>query len=194
MYHFQKVFSNFALEMAKKQIKLDDKTFELAIPEATILEAVKGVAERLKADYRDKNPVFVVVLSGAFIFASDLFRFVDYPCQFSFVKLASYEGGASSGIVSEQLAVDDMVRGRHVVVVEDIVEKGLTMDFLLHRIRERHPASVEICALSAKPEKLEVPGLQIKYVGMTLPEAFIVGYGLDYNDQGRHLRDIYSLV
>lgn len=180
--------------MSKKQIILNGKTFELTIPENTILSAVRGVAERLKADYEDKNPVFVVVLSGAFVFASDLFRMVDYPCQITFVKLASYEGTASCGTISEQLPVDSTVSGRHVVVIEDIVEKGYTMEYLLQRIRQHQPASVEVCALSAKPHKQEVQGLHIKYVGMTLPDAFIVGYGLDYDQQGRHLRDIYSLV
>lgn len=180
--------------MSKKQIILNGKTFELTIPESTILSAVRGVAERLKADYEDKNPVFVVVLSGAFVFASDLFRMVDYPCQITFVKLASYEGTSSCGTISEQLPVDSTVSGRHVVVIEDIVEKGYTMEYLLQRIRQQQPASVEVCALSAKPHKQEVQGLHIKYVGMTLPDAFIVGYGLDYDQQGRHLRDIYSLV
>ena len=180
--------------MSMKQIILNGKTFELTIPESTILAAVKGVAERLKADYEDKNPVFVVVLSGAFVFAADLFRMVDYPCQITFVKLASYEGTTSCGTISEKLAIDDSVSGRHVVVIEDIVEKGYTMEYLLQRIRQQQPASVEVCALSAKPHKLQVRGLNVKYVGMTLPDAFIVGYGLDYDQQGRHLRDIYSLV
>lgn len=192
---FSKSFSNFALEMANRQITIHDKTFELTIPEATIMQAVKRVVEQLKEDYADKTPVFVTVLNGAFVFASDVFRLVDFPCQMVFAKLSSYDGLSSTGTITEQLPLDcDNIRGRHVVVLEDIVEKGYTMDYLLRRIWACHPASVEVCALSCKPERIMVPGLKVKYVGMKLPEAFIVGYGLDYNQQGRNLRDIYSLV
>lgn len=180
--------------MANKRITINDKTFELTIPESTIQEAVKAVADRIRDDYGDKNPVFVVVLNGAFAFASDLFRHVDYPSLVSFVKLSSYAGLSSCGTITEQLPVTDIVKGRHVVIVEDIVERGYTMEHLIKSIKEHEAASVEICAFSFKPERLEVPGLEVKYVGMTLPEAFIVGYGLDYNNQGRLLRDIYSLV
>lgn len=180
--------------MGNKRITINDKTFELSIPEATIQEAVKAVAERIKADYGDKNPVFVVVLNGAFIFASDLFRHVDYPSSVAFVKVSSYAGLSSCGKISEQLPIPAMVKGRHVVVLEDIVERGYTMEYILDKIREQGAASVEICAFSFKPHRLAVPELKVKYVGMTLPDAFIVGYGLDYNDEGRLLRDIYSLV
>lgn len=180
--------------MANKQITVKGKTFELFVPEATIMEAVKGLAERLKADYSDKNPVFLVVLSGAFVFASDLFRLVDYPSEITFVKFTSYDGLASSGKIMEQLAVTDIVKDRHVIIVEDIVETGITMDYLLRRVKEHKPASVEVCVLSFKPEKLEVPELNIKYVGMKIPEAFLVGYGFDYDQQCRYLRDVYALV
>lgn len=180
--------------MGNKRITINDKTFELTIPEATIQEAVKNVANRIKDDYGDKNPVFIVVLNGAFMFASDLFRHVDYPSLVAFVKVSSYSGLASCGTISEQLPVTDIVKGRHVVIVEDIVERGYTMDYIINSIKEHGAESVEICAFSFKPDRLEVPGLQVKYVGMTLPEAFIVGYGLDYNNQGRLLHDIYSLV
>lgn len=180
--------------MGNKRITINDKTFELTIPEARIQEAVKGVADRIKADYGDKNPVFVVVLNGAFVFASDLFRHVDYPSSVAFVKVSSYSGLASCGTISEQLPVTDIVKGRHVVIVEDIVERGYTMEYIIDKIKEQQAASVEICSFSFKPERVEVEGLQVKYVGMTLPEAFIVGYGLDYNNEGRLLRDIYSLV
>lgn len=177
-----------------KTIQLKDKTFEVSISESEIMEAVKNVAEKLREDYSDKNPVFVIVLSGAFIFASDIIRMVDYPCQIAFTKLTSYSGTASTGKIVEQLAVTENLSGRHVVIIEDIVETGYSMDFLLGRIREQHPASVEICAFSAKPEKCKVEGMKVKYVGINLPEAFIVGYGLDYDGLGRELRDIYSLV
>lgn len=180
--------------MADKRIQLNDKIFEVSITEDEIQSAVKRVAEELSRDYADKNPVFVTVLNGAFVFASDIFRYVDFPCQMAFTKLASYNGVASTGKIVEQLPVSEDITGRHVVVIEDIVETGFSMLFLLEQLKKRHPASLEICAFSHKPEKCRVPGLTVKYVGMTLPEAFIVGYGLDYNQMGRQLRDIYSLV
>lgn len=174
-------------------IKLKDKVFEVSIPESKILEAVNRVAKQLHDDYSDKNPVFVIVLSGAFVFASDVIRAIDFPCQIAFTKIASYTGTTSSGRIVEQLPVTEDVNGRHVVIIEDIVETGYSMQYLIERLSEHHPASVEICAFSAKPERCKVEGLSIKYVGMKLPEAFIVGYGLDYDGLGRELRDIYSL-
>ena len=180
--------------MAAERITLFDKTFEKTIAEAEILKAVSGVAERIEGDYRDKNPVFVVVLNGAFVFAADLLRLIQFPCSVTFTKLQSYKGLASTGKIVEQLAVSEDITGRHVIIVEDIVETGTSMQFLKERLMEKHPASIEICAFSYKPEKVKVPGMTVKYVGMTLPEAFIVGYGLDYNQQGRQLRDIYSLI
>lgn len=176
-----------------KTIQLKDKVFEVSIPESTILEAVNRVASQLHDDYADKNPVFVIVLSGAFVFASDVIRAIDFPCQIAFTKLASYSGTVSSGRIVEQLPVTEDVENRHVVIIEDIVETGYSMEYLQERLAEKHPASVEICALSVKPEQCKVEGLNVKYVGMKLPEAFIVGYGLDYDGLGRELRDIYSL-
>lgn len=177
----------------EKRVVLLDKTFKLTIPESEILSKVEAVAARLREDYADKNPVLVIVLSGAFVFASDLVRVLDIPCQLAFTKLKSYDGTSSTGKIVEQLPVTENIEGRHVIVVEDIVETGYSMQFLLESLNKHNPASVEICALSAKPEKCQVPGLTVKYVGMTLPEAFIVGYGLDYDGTGRELRDIYSL-
>lgn len=179
---------------AMKRITIKDKTFELSIPEADILAAVRRVADAVKADYKDKDPMFVIVLSGAFVFAADLLRMLDFEYQFTFTKLSSYAGVSSTGKIVEQLPLTDNLKGRHVVIVEDIIETGYSIKFLLDRIHEHAPASVEICALSHKPEKCKVEGLKVKYAGMTLPEAFIVGYGLDYDQQGRQLRDIYSLV
>lgn len=178
----------------EKRVVLLDKTFKLTIPESEILSKVEAVAARLREDYADKNPVLVIVLSGAFVFASDLVRVLDIPCQLAFTKLKSYDGTSSTGKIVEQLPVTENIEGRHVIVVEDIVETGYSMQFLLESLNKHNPASIEICALSAKPEKCKVPGLTVKYVGMTLPEAFIVGYGLDYDGTGRELRDIYSLV
>ena len=174
-------------------MKILDKNFEKSIPEADILNAVRRVAERMTADYADKNPVFVVVLNGAFVFAADLLRMIDFPCELAFTKLESYDGLSSSGKITVELPISSDVSGRHVVIVEDIVDTGYSMKYLTESIATMRPASIEVCALFCKPENLMVQGLDVKYTGMSLPEAFIVGYGLDYNQQGRLLRDIYSL-
>lgn len=178
----------------KKVVKIHGKSFEMTIPESVILEKVKAVAERINEDYAERNPVLVIVLSGAFVFAGDLIRMLRIPCQLSFCKIASYEGTYSTGKMIEQLSVTEDITDRDVIIVEDIVETGYSMQYLLSRLETHHPSSVEICALSCKPQKCMVPGLQVKYVGMELPDAFIVGYGLDYDAAGRELRDIYSLI
>jgi hypoxanthine phosphoribosyltransferase len=178
----------------KPRVTIKDKTFELSIPEEKILEAVDKCAKEINADYAGKNPIFVIVLGGAFIFGADLVRRITIPCQIAFVKFASYEGTSTTNVIKEQLPASEDFTGRHIIIVEDIVETGKSMEFLKKRLEPIKPASIEICALSFKPEKCEIPDLKIKYVGMQLPEAFIVGYGLDYNSFGRNLKDIYSLI
>lgn len=175
------------------RVTIKDKTFETSIPEAEILKRVKAVAERLNHDFAGKNPLFLAVLNGAFVFAADLMREVTIPCEISFVKLASYQGTTSTGKVTEVLGVNEDLSGRHIVIIEDIVDTGLTMKRMIESLGTRHPASVDVCALLLKPEKLQVE-LDIKYVAMEIPNDFIVGYGLDYDQQGRNLRDIYTLI
>lgn len=177
-----------------KQVTINGKRFEVSIPAATIAEAVHKVAQSVRQDYCDKNPIFVVVLNGAFFFASDIIREMDFPCQIEFCKLSSYVGTSTTGKITEELPVSNKVKGRHVIILEDIVDTGYTMKFLVDRLIEAQALSVEICSLSTKPSHCKVPDLRVKYVGMTLPDEFIVGYGLDYDQQGRNLRDIYSLI
>ena len=175
------------------RVTIKDKTFETSIPEAEIQKRVKTVAERLNHDMAGKNPLFLAVLNGAFIFAADLMREITIPCEISFVKLASYQGTTSTGKVTEVLGVNEDLTDRHIVIVEDIVDTGLTMKRMIESLGTRHPASVEVCALLVKPEKLQVE-LDIKYAAMEIPNDFIVGYGLDYDQQGRNLRDIFTLI
>lgn len=177
-----------------KRVHIGDKDFELSIPEEEILSAVNKVSKLIQKDYADKNPLFVIVLNGAFVFAADLLRTFDMPYQFTFTKFSSYEGTSSTGKITEQLPIGEELTGRHVIIIEDIIDTGYSMQYLLNRIRDYNPASVEICALSFKPSNCKVSNLNVKYIGMNLPDDFIVGYGLDYNQQGRGLRDIYSLV
>jgi hypoxanthine phosphoribosyltransferase len=174
-------------------VKIKDKTFETSIPEQEIKERVKKLALQMSKDFEGKNPLFLAVLNGSFIFAADLMREMTIPCEISFVKLASYQGTTSTGKVKEVIGINEDLTGRAVVIVEDIVESGHTMKRMIETLGTRNPASVDICTLFVKPEKLAVD-LDIKYAAFSIPNAFIVGYGLDYDQQGRCLKDVCSLV
>ena len=173
-------------------IKIKDKTFKTSIPEAQILERVKSVADRINTDMADKNPLLLAMLNVSFVFAADLMRMINIPCEISFVKMASYEGTSSTGKVKQLLGLNEDIKGRTVIIVEDIVESGLTMKSLLDTLHEQEPAEIHICTLLLKPECLKVP-LDIKYVAIEIPNDFILGYGLDYDQQARGLKDIYVL-
>ncbi|WP_273412948.1 hypoxanthine phosphoribosyltransferase [Prevotella aurantiaca] len=176
-----------------RRVTIKDKTFETSIPEAVILEKVKHVAEKLNKDMAGKTPLFLAVLNGSFMYAADLMKFIEIPCEISFVRVASYTGTESSGKFTEIIGLNDDITGREVVVVEDIVDTGKTMERMLEILRKHNPANIHISTLLLKPGKLEV-NLDIKYAAMEIPNDFIVGYGLDYDQQGRNLRDIYTLV
>lgn len=176
-----------------KRVKIHDKTFEMSISEAEILQKVKECADTLSKDYEGKNPVFLSVLSGSFIFFADLVRCLSIDCELSFVKLSSYSGTSSTGEVNEVIGIKGSLEGRHVVIVEDIVESGTTLKKMTELLAEHNPASVKICSLFFKPNKLKTD-LKVDYPLMIIPDDFIVGYGLDYNERGRGLRDIYTLA
>jgi len=175
------------------RVRIKDKTFETSIPEAEIKARVKELAIRLNKDFADKNPLFLTVLNGSFIFAADLMREITIPCEISFVKLASYEGILSTGKVHEVIGLNEDISGRTVIIVEDVVDTGRTMHQMLDSLKVRRPAAIHICTLFVKPDKLEEP-LDIDYVAFSIPNDFIVGYGLDYDQQGRNLKEIYTLV
>ncbi|WP_455076333.1 hypoxanthine phosphoribosyltransferase [Prevotella koreensis] len=174
-------------------VKILDKTFKTSIPEAEIKKHVKEVADRINHDMAGKNPLLIAVLNGSFIFAADLMRMITIPCEISFVKLASYEGTTSSGKITEVLGINEDLNGRTVIIVEDIVDTGLTMKRMIETLGTRNPKSIHICTLLLKPDKLTVD-LDIEYAAMQIPNDFIVGYGLDYDQQGRNLPDIYTVV
>ena len=174
-------------------VKVKDKTFRTFIPEAEIQQRVKAVADKLNEDLKDKNPLFLAVLNGSFVFAADLMRMITIPCEISFVKLASYQGTVSSGKIKEVIGINEDLKGRTGVIVEDIIDTGFTMKRMLEQLGTRDPESLHICTLLVKPGKLQVP-LNIEYAAMEIPNDFIVGYGLDYDQQGRNLRDIYTIV
>ena len=174
-------------------VKIKDNTFRVSIPEAEIRKRISVVADRLNKDMADKKPLFLAVLNGSFVFAADLMRMITIPCEISFVKLASYQGTTSTGKVTEVIGINEDLTGRHIVIVEDIVDTGLTMKRMVETLGTRNPASVHICTLLVKPEKLQVD-LNIEYAAMEIPNDFIVGYGLDYDQEGRNLKDIYTVV
>lgn len=174
-------------------IKIKDKTFAVSIPEVKILQEVKRVAEEINQDLKDENPLFLSVLNGSFMFVADLMKNLTIPCEISFVKLASYQGTVSSGKMKELVGLSEEIEGRTVVIVEDIVDTGFTMKYLLSTLMTHKPKDVRIATLLVKPDKLQVD-LDIKYVAMRIPNDFIVGYGLDYDGYGRNYRDIYTVV
>lgn len=176
-----------------KTIRVKDKTFAVSIPREQIEKEVKRVAAEISRDYEGREPVFLAVLNGSFIFAADLMREVGLPCEISFVRLASYQGVTTTGEIREIMGLSIDITGRPVIIVEDIVDTGLTMAHMLETLQKHNPASVDICTLLLKPGKLQV-NLDIRYCAMQIPNDFIVGYGLDYDGYGRNTKDIYTLV
>ncbi len=174
-------------------VKIKDKMFETSISEAEIKARVKIVAEQISKDMEGQNPLFLAVLNGSFIFAADLMREMTIPCEISFVKLASYQGTTSTGKITEVLGVNEDLTGRPIIIVEDIVETGLTIHRMIETLGTRAPKSVDICTLLLKPDCLKVE-LDVKYTAFSIPNDFVVGYGLDYDQQGRGLKDILTLV
>ena len=190
IYNFEKNYRNIHLTMEK--IKLLDRRFKTMIPAEEIDKAVQRVADQLNERYAGKTPIFVGVLSGAFLFLSDLVRKTTFDCRLAFVKISSYEGTQSTGSIKQHLGIDFDIEGKDIIIVEDIVETGHSMNYLLDYLKERNPASVSICTLFFKPEKF-LYEYNIDYVAMPIGNEFIVGYGLDYNQIGRNLKDIYVL-
>lgn len=190
-------FTNFApilrKHIAMESIQIKDKKFAISITEEQILKEVDRVAAEINRDLKDKNPLFLSVLNGSFMFTADLMKRITIPCEISFVKLASYQGISSTGKITEVIGVNEDISGRCVVIVEDIVDTGLTMQRLLETLGTRNPQEIHIASLLVKPEKLQVP-LNIKYAAMNIPNDFIVGYGLDYDGLGRNYKDIYTVI
>lgn len=175
-----------------KSVRIKDKNFKLSITESEILERVKNVANKINNDLEGENPVFLSVLNGAFMFTSDLMKYVNIPSEISFIRLSSYCGTESTGCVKSLMGLTTDIKGRTVVIVEDIVDTGLTMLKLLDILNQYEPKQIKICTLLLKPDKLKVD-LNIDYVAMSIPNDFIVGYGLDYDEYGRNLPEIYTV-
>ena len=173
-------------------IQVKDKRFAVSIPSERIQAEVKRVAEQINKDYEGQSPIFLAVLNGSFVFAADLLREITLPCEVSFVRLASYQGVSTTGTIREIMGLNLDITGRPIIIVEDIVDTGLTMAHMLETLKTHNPSSIDICTLLLKPGKLQVD-LDIRYCCLQIPNDFIVGYGLDYDGFGRNTKDIYTL-
>ena len=173
-------------------IRVHDKNFEPYLNAAEVQEAVKRIAAEIQRDYDGKRPLFIPILNGSFIFSSDLFKYLKIEAEICFIKLASYKGTKSSGQVVTAIGLDIDIYDRHVIIVEDIVDTGKTLSAFLPQLIHQQPASMKVCALLHKPEASVYP-ITIDYLGFTIPNKFVVGYGLDYDGLGRNIPEIYKL-
>ena len=177
-----------------KNVTIIDKEFDLFIPYEKIKSIVEEMAEKMNTDLQGKNPLFICILNGSFMFAAEIFKRISLlDAEISFIKLASYAGTNSTGTVKELIGLNEDLTGRTVVVLEDIVDSGITIANTIEQIKTKNPADIKIATLLLKPDALQIK-VQLDYIGMEIPNDFIVGYGLDYNGRGRNLIDIYKVI
>lgn len=174
-------------------IRVHDKSFETYLSEETISKRVKAIGEAINEDYAGKRPFFIAILNGSFMFAADLFKHLTVDAELCFIKLASYKGMRSSGKVVTSIGLDEDLFGKDVVIVEDIVDTGKTLNNFLPKLMHQQPSSLKIATLLHKSEATEYP-LTLDYVGFDIPNKFVVGYGLDYEGLGRNLKEIYQVI
>lgn len=174
-------------------IKLHDKTFDTYLSEQEIQEKIEIIAGQINRDYKNKRPLFIAILNGSFMFAADLFKRLTIDAEICFIKLASYRGMKSSGNVITAIGLDQDLFGREVIIVEDIVDTGKTLNEFLPKLDHQQPKTLKIAALLHKPEATQFQ-LKIDYLGFSIPNKFVVGYGLDYDGLGRNLKEIYQLA
>ena len=169
-----------------------DKSFKPYLTSSEIGIAIQKIADQINLDYQDKNPLFIAILNGSFIFASDLFKKIDIPAEISFIKLASYQGTKSTGNVITAIGLETDLFDRHVVVLEDIIDTGKTLSAFLPQLQHHQPKSLKVCTLLHKKEATKYQ-ITIDYLGFEIPDLFVVGYGLDYNGYGRNLDQIMQI-
>jgi hypoxanthine phosphoribosyltransferase len=174
-------------------VHIHDLSFAPFISETTIQSRIKELAAQLDTDYAGKQPIFLAVLNGAFMFAADLFKQIQCRPELTFVKVSSYVGTQSSGRVDELIGLQTTLKDRHVVVIEDILDTGVTMDKIFTLLQSEQPASLEVCALLLKPHSYKGKH-QPQYIGFEIEDRFVVGYGLDYKELGRELPAVYQLI
>lgn len=174
-------------------IVVNDKTFVPYLTAKKIDDEIKRLGNEINSDYAGKNPLFICILNGSFMFASDLFKELNCDPEICFIKLASYKGTRSTGHVITSIGLDESLKGRHVIILEDIVDTGKTLNEFLPQLKDQQPASLKIVALLHKPEALKHP-ITIDYLGFNVPNKFLLGYGLDFDGLARNLKEIYQLV
>jgi len=174
-------------------IKVHDKHFEPFIPEEKIQKEVSRIAREMNHDLASKDPIFLGILNGAFMFASDLYKQLTFPCQITFLKLASYSGTQSTGTVKQLIGINRDLKDRVVVVLEDIVDTGVTLETIIRQLSGYQPAEIRVATFLHKPDAT-IREVALNYVGMKIPNDFILGYGLDYDGYGRNFKEIYRLV
>ncbi len=176
-----------------KRVRLHDKDFELLIAQDKIIKAIANIAQEIDKDFEGQEPVFLCVLNGSFIFAADLVRILKINGTTSFVKITSYDSDKSSGTVRQLIGLNEDLNGKQVIVIEDVVDSGLTLKWLVEDLKTKGASSVHVAALLFKPEANEQK-VKADYIGFNIKNDFVVGYGLDYNGLGRNLKDIYKLM
>lgn len=176
-----------------QSVTIQNLTFDEFLSATEIASLVQGIANRINADYAGREPLFICVLNGAFIYASDLFKCINLPAEITFVRLKSYEGTATTGKVNMLIPLQVPVKDRDIIIVEDIVDTGLTMHGFIQHLKEKGARSVELTSFLFKPDSLQYPDATPKYVGKSIPTKFVVGYGLDVDERGRNLDSLYVL-
>jgi len=175
-----------------KRVTVLNKNFEIFIESSKIHLVVEKMAKQMNEDLQDKDVIFLGILNGSFMFASDLYKLITIPSQISFLKLASYQGTSTSGNVKRLIGINEDLIGKTVVVLEDIVDTGITMENIIKQLLGYEPAEIKIATFLFKPDAMQTK-IKLDYVGMEIPNDFIIGYGLDYNGFGRNLADIYKI-
>ena len=176
------------------KIQINDKDFEIFLENEAISKRTRLIGIQLNVDYENRCPVFIGVLNGSFLFMADLLKEITVSCEVGFIRVSSYQGTESSGNIKETFGLPADLEGKDVVLVEDIVDTGLTLKYILEKVHAQKPASVTVCSLLFKPKALKEPIEELTYVGFEIPNEFVVGYGLDYDGLGRNLKDIYRAL
>lgn len=176
------------------KIQIDDKEFELMISNEQIEKRIRLIGIQINVEYEHKVPVFIGILNGSFIFMADLMKEIHISSEVTFVKVSSYEADKSTGSVKREIDLSMDLKNRDIIIIEDIVDTGLTLEYILEMVKKQNPASVKVCTLLIKPNSLKTEIDEIAYLGFEIPNDFVVGYGLDYKGLGRNLKDIYRAI